>query len=138
MMYALLVPGQMSSSQADSSSAVTPRSGAGGGPADAERGVRGGEARDRDPVGRARHVVEADLVTELHRRGVATVLAAHNSVQVSLGGLTPGSTFVLATIQANIAKLYIRGVVVSSSSSFTIYLSHAPTKTVQVAWFVLN
>jgi hypothetical protein len=82
--------------------------------------------------------LQANGTVRFSRSGVATVLAAHNSVQVSLGGLTPGSTFVLATIQANIAKLYIRGVVVSSSTNFTIYLSHAPTKTVQVAWFVLN
>ncbi len=52
------------------------RSGRRAGTAGAERGVRGGEAGDRHAVRRARHVVEADLVTERDRRRIATVLAA--------------------------------------------------------------
>src|SRR5262245_5271010 len=42
----------------------------------AERGLRGGEPRDRHAEWRARHVVEPDLVAERDRRRVATMLAA--------------------------------------------------------------
>src|SRR4051794_2327392 len=55
----------------------------GGGAPDAESRVRGREAGDRHPVRRARHVVETDLVAELHRRGVATVLAADAELQTT-------------------------------------------------------
>ena len=52
--------------------------------------------------------LQANGMVRFSRSGVATVLAGRRSVQVSLGGLTPGWTFVLATIQANVAKLYVR------------------------------
>src|SRR5688572_684421 len=38
--------------------------------------LRGGETRERDPVRRARHVVEPEPVTERDRRRLAPVLAA--------------------------------------------------------------
>ena len=41
-----------------------------------ERRVGRGEPGERHPVRRAGHVVEADLVAEVHRRGIAAVLAA--------------------------------------------------------------
>jgi hypothetical protein len=39
-------------------------------------GLRGGEAGDRHPVGRARDVIEPDFAAEADRGGVAAVLAA--------------------------------------------------------------
>src|SRR4051794_13363855 len=42
----------------------------------AERGLRGGEAGDRDAVGRAGDVVEADRMAEGDGGGIAAVLAA--------------------------------------------------------------
>src|SRR5690606_19467759 len=49
-------------------------------------GLGGGEAGDRHARGRAAHVVEADLVEELDRGGVAAVLAANAELQVLAGG----------------------------------------------------
>src|SRR5882757_2731315 len=42
----------------------------------AEGGLRRRKPRDRHPIGRARDVVEPDLVAERHRGGIAAVLAA--------------------------------------------------------------
>src|SRR5262249_59804801 len=50
--------------------------------AGAEGGVGGGQAGERDPVRRARDVVEADLVEELHRRRVSAMLAADPELEV--------------------------------------------------------
>src|ERR1044072_6319438 len=47
----------------------------------AERGLRGGEPRDRHAVRRAGHVIEPDLVTERDRCGIAAMLAAHAELQ---------------------------------------------------------
>src|SRR5439155_6605632 len=44
-------------------------------------GLSGGEARDRDPEGRARDVVEPDPVAELDARRIASVLAADPDLQ---------------------------------------------------------
>src|SRR5882757_9260654 len=48
----------------------------------AERGLRGGETRDRHPIGRARDVVEADLVAERDGGGIAAMLAADAHLQI--------------------------------------------------------
>src|SRR5205807_7445647 len=48
----------------------------------AEGGVGGGEAGDGHAVGRARHVVEPDLVEELHRGWITAVLAADAELEV--------------------------------------------------------
>src|SRR5262249_59126750 len=48
----------------------------------AERGLRGGKARDRHPGRRARDVVEPDIVAEGDRGGIATVLAADSELEV--------------------------------------------------------
>jgi hypothetical protein len=82
--------------------------------------------------------LQANGKVSLSRSGVATVLANHNSVQVTQGGLTAGTTIVVATLQAHVANLYILGVVVDSSTTFTIWLSKAPASSVKVGWFVLN
>src|SRR5512141_1554704 len=47
-----------------------------------EGGAAGLQPGDRHPERRAGHVVEADVVEEVHRRGVAAVLAADPEVQV--------------------------------------------------------
>src|SRR4051812_7356056 len=58
-------------------------SGRGAGTRRLERGVRGREARDRHPIRRARHVVEAHLVAEVHRPRFAAVFAADAELDVA-------------------------------------------------------
>src|SRR5439155_26319291 len=53
-----------------------------GGLAGLEAGLGGAEPRDRNHERRARHVRHADLVTELHRRWLAAVLAADAHLEV--------------------------------------------------------
>ena len=48
----------------------------------AERGLRRGEPRDRHAIGRARDVVEPDLVAERNRSGIAAVLAADADLEI--------------------------------------------------------
>jgi hypothetical protein len=50
-----------------------------------DRGAAGLQARDRHPERRAGHVVEAGVVEEVDRLGVAAVLAADARVEVRLG-----------------------------------------------------
>src|SRR5262245_45617164 len=48
----------------------------------ADRGLRRSQPRDRHAIGRARDIVETDLVAELHRGGIAAMLAADADLQV--------------------------------------------------------
>src|ERR671937_1818131 len=48
----------------------------------AQCGVCGGETRDRDAKWRAGHVVQADLMEERHRGGVAAVFAAYPDLEI--------------------------------------------------------
>jgi hypothetical protein len=50
------------------------------------------------------------------------------------------ASFVLATIQGNVAGVYVQGVtlVTGSSGSFTIHLNKAVPESVSVAWFAVN
>src|SRR4051812_25880941 len=50
-----------------------------------EHGATGLQSRHRDTERRARHVVEPHVVEEVHRRGVAAVLAADTELEVRLG-----------------------------------------------------
>src|SRR5262245_14504075 len=50
----------------------------------AERGLGGGEARDRHAERRAGHVVELHLVAERDRGGIAAVLAADSDLELRL------------------------------------------------------
>ena len=50
----------------------------------------GSQTSDGNTEGAAGHVVQADLVAELHRYGVAAVLAADTVVQLVAGGLGLG------------------------------------------------
>ena len=61
---------------------ATPRGGGRSSPRLFHCCLRGREPSDRHPVGRARHVVEADPLAELDRRGIATVLAANAELDV--------------------------------------------------------
>ena len=49
---------------------------------DRQRRLRGGEARDRNPVRRRAHVIEPHLLEEMNRRRVAAVLTANTELQV--------------------------------------------------------
>src|SRR5215470_8249856 len=70
----------------DDISAESARSGrAGRSPAaGTQGGVRRGEAGDRNAVGRARHVVERELMAEDHRCRLAAVLAADPDLELRL------------------------------------------------------
>src|SRR5262245_5247689 len=48
----------------------------------AERGLRCREASDRHAVGRARDIVETDLVAERHRGRIAAMLAADADLEI--------------------------------------------------------
>src|SRR5437588_3501978 len=54
-----------------------------------ERRLRGGEACERDPERRARHVVEAELVAERDRARLAAVLAADTELELRLRAPPP-------------------------------------------------
>ncbi len=51
----------------------------------AERGLGSGETGDRHAVGRARDVVETDLVAERHRGRVAAMLTANTDLEIGSG-----------------------------------------------------
>src|SRR6185437_4791144 len=69
------------------------------------------------------------------RSGVLVIKAGKASVGKSL---TVGSQgLVLATIQGNVAGVYVQGVT-RAANSFTIHLNTKTPKDVAVAWFVLN
>jgi hypothetical protein len=77
-------------------------------------------------------------VAAFSRSGLLTVAAGGSSATVTGVGLTAAS-LVLATLQQHTAGVYVLGAVPDlSSSSFTIYLSKAPTASTKVAWFVVN
>src|SRR5882724_8091509 len=56
-----------------------------GGLAGLDAGLGGAEPRDRNHERRARHVRHAHLVTELHRRRLAAVLAADAHLEIGSG-----------------------------------------------------
>src|ERR1700720_883308 len=51
----------------------------------AERGLRRGQPRDRHAIGRARDIIQSDLVAERDRRGIAAVLAANADLETRAG-----------------------------------------------------
>jgi hypothetical protein len=73
------------------------------------------------------------------RSGAVSIPATKASAKVSGLALGPAS-LVLATIQANVAGVYVQGVTVvaGTSGSFTVHLNKATPSALQVAWFVLN
>jgi len=73
------------------------------------------------------------------RSGVVTVAAGHSTATKTGIALTAAS-LVLATIQGNVAGVFVQGVtrVTGSSGSFTIHLNKTVSKSVKVAWFAVN
>src|SRR5260370_29255832 len=55
----------------------------------AERGLRGGQPRDRHAVGRARDVVEANLVAKSDGSGIAAMLATDPDLDIGAGLSAP-------------------------------------------------
>jgi hypothetical protein len=77
-------------------------------------------------------------VATFSRSGLATVAANKTSVTVTEVALTDTS-MVLATVQGNVKKVSVEGVVVDpGASQFTIHLTKAPTASLSVAWFVIG
>ena len=77
-------------------------------------------------------------VAAFARSGLLTVAAGKSSATVTGVALTAAS-LVLATVQQNLPGVYVRAAVPKiTGSSFTVYLSKAPTVTANVAWFLVN
>src|SRR5450755_1506151 len=51
----------------------------------AERGLRRGQPRDRHAVGRARNVIQSDLMAEHNGGGIAAMLAANPDLEARAG-----------------------------------------------------
>ncbi len=72
------------------------------------------------------------------RSGKITITAGHSSM-AKTGIAFTSASFILATLQTNVAGLFIQAVVSNlAGSSFTIYLNKAPTVNVAVAWLAVN
>ncbi len=73
------------------------------------------------------------------RSGVLTVAAGHSSATKTGVALTAAS-LVLATIQGNVAGVFVQGVtlVTGASGSFTIHLNKTVQAKIKVAWFAVN
>jgi hypothetical protein len=72
------------------------------------------------------------------RSGKLTITAGHSSITKTAIPLTSAS-FILATLQKNVAGLAIQAAVTNpAGSSFTIYLNKAPSVSVAVAWLAVN
>jgi hypothetical protein len=80
--------------------------------------------------------LRVDGRVQFQRSGRVKVNAGQSSVLVTLAGVTTAS-YVIATLQANVAGLYVRGVV-PAAGSFRIYLSKAVASTVYVGYLVVN
>jgi hypothetical protein len=73
------------------------------------------------------------------RSGDVTIPLGASSARVRPIKLT-ASSLVLATIQGNVAGVYVRGVtiVTGASGSFTVHLNKAAPSAVHVGWFAVN
>jgi hypothetical protein len=73
------------------------------------------------------------------RSGVLS-LAGGKASAVKTGIALTSSSLIFATIQGNVAGVYIQGVtlVTGTSGSFTVHLNKATTSALKVAWFVIN
>jgi hypothetical protein len=97
-----------------------------------------------DPTGIG---VLADGPTALKVNGPA-VFSRSGKVTIALGSSTAkvqpinlkSSSLVLATIQGNVAGVYVRGVtiVTGASGSFTVHLNKSAPSAITVGWFVVN
>jgi hypothetical protein len=77
--------------------------------------------------------------TAFSRSGVLTIKAGQSTAKKTGIALTAAS-FVLATIQGNVAGVYVQGVtlVAGSPGSFTIHLNKTVAAGLKVAWFALS
>src|SRR5699024_3939160 len=73
-----------------------------------ERSLRGGQTGDGHTEGRAADVVQADVVAELDRRGVAAVLAADAQTQVGTGGAAVGGSHLDQAADADLIQVLER------------------------------
>jgi len=80
--------------------------------------------------------LRVDGRVQFQRSGRVKLVAGQSSVAVTLTGVTTAS-YVIATLQANVAGLYVRGVV-PAAGSFRIYLSKAVASAVYVGYLVVN
>jgi hypothetical protein len=84
------------------------------------------------------HALKVNGLAAFSRSGVATVPAHQSAVSEKLR--LSAASFVLATIQGNVAGVYVQGVTVAPGSpgEFTIHLSKAVPAKTKVAWLVVN
>jgi hypothetical protein len=82
--------------------------------------------------------LEVKGVVAFSRSGVATVLVGKSKVTLKLS--LSSASFVLATIQGDVAGLYVQGVtmITGPTGSFTIHLNKTVSANTNVAWFVIN
>jgi hypothetical protein len=84
------------------------------------------------------NAIDARGPTVFSRSGHAVFTTGTASKAISGFRLTNAS-LVLAIIQANVAKTYVRGVIVDvPNQKFTIYLNRAAPKNFTVGWFIVN
>jgi hypothetical protein len=72
-----------------------------------------------------------------NRSGKTTIAAGSTSKSVS-GHSLIAQSLVLATIQGNVAGVWVRGVSVSPGNSFTIRLNKAAPSNLTVGWMIIN
>jgi hypothetical protein len=72
------------------------------------------------------------------RSGLLSIAAGKSSA-TQTGVALAAASLVLATLQQNLAGVYVRAAVPNAgASSFTVYLSKAPSVSTKVAWFIVN
>ena len=73
------------------------------------------------------------------RSGILTIPAGSGSSRVKHINLT-SSSLVLATIQGDVAGVFVRGVaiVIGSNGQFNVHLNKAAPSALIVGWFVVN
>src|SRR5215813_11193999 len=95
------------------------------------------------PLAFSSHAIKTALQVQgpaaFSRSGILSV-AAGKSSGTKTGIALTASSFVLATIQGNVAGVFVQGVtlVTGSPGSFTIHLNKAVPAKTKVAWFAVN
>ncbi|HLN05778.1 MAG TPA: hypothetical protein VK217_05845 [Acidimicrobiales bacterium] len=70
------------------------------------------------------------------RSGISTIPAGHRSVKVRLDGVSR-SSMIHATLQSDAGSIAVANAV-SYDGSFTVNLTAAPSRSVEIAWFVID
>jgi hypothetical protein len=102
-----------------------------------------GSATDPSGVGvladGARVALEVNGAAVFSRSGKVTIAQGSSSGRVGSINLA-SSSLVLATIQGNVAGVYVRGVtiVTGANGSFRVHLNQAAPSAITVGWFVVN